>query len=144
MTLVVIFSDGVDTGSFTRAEVALATARRVNGVVYGVAATTGGDARFLRDVTDATGGRVLDIGATGNPGPAFLEILQEFRRRYVITFTPAGVARGGWHQLNVRVRRGNPKVQARPGYFSTEPAARGERAVIGKGDSSCFLSWRVL
>jgi VWFA-related protein len=120
-TLVVIFSDGIDTASFTTAEVALETARRVNGVVYGVAATSGGDARFLRDVTAATGGRVLEIGATGNPGPAFLEILQEFRRRYVITYTPAGVSRGGWHQLNVRVRRGNPRVQARPGYFSTQP-----------------------
>jgi Ca-activated chloride channel homolog len=120
-TLVVIFSDGIDTASFTSAEVALGTARRVNGVVYGVAASSGGEARFLRDVTAATGGRVLEIGATGNPGPAFLEILQEFRRRYVITYTPAGVSRGGWHQLNVRVRRGNPRVQARPGYFSAEP-----------------------
>jgi VWFA-related protein len=120
-TLVVIFSDGIDTASFTSAEVALGTARRVNGVVYGVAASSSGEARFLRDVTAATGGRVLEIGATGNPGPAFLEILQEFRRRYVITYTPAGVSRGGWHQLNVRVRRGNPRVQARPGYFSAEP-----------------------
>jgi len=120
-TLVVIFSDGIDTASFTSAEVALGTARRVNGVVYGVAATSGGEARFLRDVTAATGGRVLEIGATGNPGPAFLEILQEFRRRYVLTYTPTGVERGGWHQLNVRVRRGSSRVQARPGYFSAEP-----------------------
>jgi VWFA-related protein len=120
-TLVVIFSDGIDTASFTSAEVALGTARRVNGVVYGVAATSGGEARFLRDVTAATGGRVLEIGATGNPGPAFLEILQEFRRRYVLTYTPTGVERGGWHQLNVRVRRGSSRVQARPGYFLAEP-----------------------
>ena len=120
-TLVVIFSDGIDTASFTSPEVALGTARRVNGVVYGVAATSGGETRFLRDVTAATGGRLLDIGATGNPGPAFLEILQEFRRRYVITYTPAGVTRGGWNQLNVRVRRGSPRVQARPGYFSAQP-----------------------
>ena len=119
-TLVVVFSDGIDTASFTSPDVALGTARRVNGVVYGVAAS-GGDARFLRDVSEATGGRVIDIGAAGNPGPAFLEILQEFRRRYVITYAPTGVPRGGWHQLNVRVRRGNARVQARPGYFSAQP-----------------------
>jgi Ca-activated chloride channel family protein len=119
-TLVVIFSDGIDTASFTPAEVALGTARRVNGVVYGVAASDD-DARFLRDLTAATGGRVLEIGETGNPGPAFLEILQEFRRRYVLTYTPSGVTRGGWHQLSVRVRRGGARVQARPGYFSTQP-----------------------
>ena len=120
-TLVVIFSDGVDTASFTGPEVALETARRVNGVIYAVATTSSSDSRFLRDVAEATGGRVLDIGTEGNPGPAFLEILQEFRRRYVITFTPTGVARGGWHQLSVRVRRPGARVQARPGYFSTQP-----------------------
>jgi VWFA-related protein len=120
-TLVVIFSDGVDTASFTGPGVALETARRVNGVIYAVATTSSSDSRFLRDVAEATGGRVLDIGTEGNPGPAFLEILQEFRRRYVITFTPTGVARGGWHQLSVRVQRTGARVQARPGYFSTQP-----------------------
>ena len=120
-TLVVIFSDGVDTASFTRAEVALETARRVNGVIYAVATTSGGDSRFLRDVAEATGGRVIDIGNEGNPGPAFLEILQEFRRRYVITYTPTAVVRGGWHPLSVRVKRPGARVQARPGYFSTQP-----------------------
>jgi VWFA-related protein len=120
-TLVVIFSDGVDTTSFTRADVALDTARRVNGVIYAVATTSSGDSRFLRDVAEATGGRVLDIGTGGNPGPAFLEILQEFRRRYVITYTPTAVTRGGWHPLSVRVKRSGARVQARPGYFSTQP-----------------------
>ena len=47
-TLVVIFSDGVDTASFTRADVAIETARRVNGVIYAVATTSSGDSRFLR------------------------------------------------------------------------------------------------
>jgi Ca-activated chloride channel homolog len=116
-TLVVMFSDGVDTASFVDPGLVLETARRVNGVVYGVS-STGEEPRFLRDLAAATGGRVLDIGRTGDPGPAFLEILQEFRRRYVITFTPTGVAAGGWHRLDVRVKRPGARVQSRAGYFS--------------------------
>ena len=117
-TLVVVFSDGVDTASFTRPALALDTARRVNGVVYAV--STGADDGFLRALTTATGGRVIKIGAAGDPGAAFRQILQEFRRRYVITFTPAGVARGGWHTLHVRVKRPRIRVQARAGYFSSQ------------------------
>jgi VWFA-related protein len=57
-TLVVIFSDGVDTASFTRAEVALETARRVNGVIYAVATTTSGDsAASSTSARTATPGR---------------------------------------------------------------------------------------
>lgn len=116
-TLVVVFSDGVDTASFSRAADALETARRVNGVVYAVS-TSRETPRFLRDLTAATGGRVIEAERDGNPGPAFLEILQEFRRRYVLTFTPTDVVRGGWHTLSVRVNRPGARVQARSGYVS--------------------------
>ena len=119
-TLVVVFSDGVDTASFTRPALALESARRVNGVVYGVS-TGGDDVPFLQDLATATGGRVVRTGASGDPGAAFLDVLREFRRRYVITFTPTGAPTGGWHDLTVRVNRRGAKVQARAGYFSTRP-----------------------
>lgn len=118
-TLVVLFSDGVDTASFSEPELVLQTARRVNGVVYAVSSARE-DRPFLEDVTAATGGRTIDISRTGDTGKAFLEILQEFRRRYVITFTPTGVTPGGWHKLEVRVKRPNTRVQARAGYFSAQ------------------------
>ena len=117
-TLVVVFSDGVDTASFVRPELVLETARRVNGVVYGVSSSAE-ETRFLKSLTSATGGRIIEIGRTGDPGPAFLEVLREFRRRYVITFTPTGVTPGGWHKLEVRVNRPRARVQARAGYFSS-------------------------
>ena len=117
-TLVVVFSDGVDTASFTRPALALESARRVNGVVYGVS-TGGDDVTFLQGLATATGGRVVRTGAAGDPGAAFLEVLREFRRRYVITFTPAGTPKSGWHDLAVRVNRRGAKVQARAGYFAS-------------------------
>ena len=33
--------------------------------------------------------------------PALLRILEEFRRRYVLTYVPEGVEHGGWHALDV-------------------------------------------
>jgi VWFA-related protein len=118
-TLVVLFSDGVDTASFSEPELVLQTARRVNGVVYAVSSARE-DRPFLEDVTSATGGRMIDISRTGDTGRAFLEILQEFRRRYVITFTPTGVSPGGWHKLEVRVKRPGTRVQSRAGYFAAK------------------------
>lgn len=116
-TLIVVFSDGVDTASFTRPDEAVETARRVNAVVYAVS-TSEETPRFLRDLAAATSGRVLEIGRRGDPGPAFLEVLQEFRRRYLITYTPTGVEKAGWHKLDVRVKRPGARVQARGGYYS--------------------------
>jgi Ca-activated chloride channel family protein len=116
-TVVMVFSDGVDTASYTAASVVVDSARRANSVLYAVSASD--DATpFLREVTGATGGRVIEIEGDDDPTPAFLEILQEFRRRYVVTFTPTNGAAGGWHRLDVRVTRGNARVRARPGYFA--------------------------
>lgn len=119
-TLVVLFSDGVDTASFTSPELALATARRVNCVVYAVSAGRDTPA-FLEDVADATGGRVIDLGADDDPAPAFVEILREFRQRYVISFTPAEGSPGGWHTLGVRVKRPGMRAHSRRGYFAGRP-----------------------
>lgn len=116
-TLVVVFSDGIDTCSFTSAAMVIETAKRVNGVVYAVR-SRGDDTDFLRDLASATGGRVVEVGDDGDPGPAFLQVLQEFRRRYVITYTPTGVEAPGWHRLEVRVARRGARVQARAGYFA--------------------------
>jgi len=118
--LVMIFSDGVDTASYTPADVVVEAARRSNSVVYALSTSDDG-AAFLRDVSSATGGRVIEVDQDDDPGPAFLEVLREFRRRYVVTYTPSGVAAGGWHRLDVRVRRGSARVRTRPGYFSAAP-----------------------
>ena len=65
-----------------------------------------------------TGGRLLNVRSTSGVGEAFLNILEEFRQRYVISFQPRGVAIDGWHTLDVRVRHRRAEVRARPGYFA--------------------------
>jgi len=45
-----------------------------------------------------------------------LAIVKEFRERYVVSYTPTGVAAGGWHAIDVRVKGRNLTVRARRGY----------------------------
>lgn len=52
---------------------------------------------------------------------AIAGIVDEFRRRYVLSFTPRGVAAPGWHRLQVRVKRGRPTIVARQGYTAGTP-----------------------
>jgi hypothetical protein len=48
----------------------------------------------------------------------FLGVLEEFRHRYLVSYTPRGVSRSGWHQLEVRVNQRGVTVKARPGYLA--------------------------
>ena len=48
----------------------------------------------------------------------FLSMLEEFRQRYLVSYTPRGVTRDGWHRLEVRVKRRGALVKARPGYLA--------------------------
>jgi hypothetical protein len=44
------------------------------------------------------------------------EALAEIGARYVLTYEPIEVARPGWHQIQVRLKRRRGEVIARPGY----------------------------
>ena len=115
--LVIIFSDGADTASFLSADVVLETARRTAPVVYAVTMfDTSSD--FIDDLVRSTGGRRLEVESLDRVSDAFAEILSESRERYLLSYTPTGVQRGGWHQIDVRVRGRRAEVRARPGYLS--------------------------
>ena len=124
-SLAIVFSDGLDSASFLTADAVRAAARRSNVVVYGVA-TGDRHAEFLRDLTNETGGRLLLTAGVGDFRTAFLEIVAEFRHRYLLGYAPRGVADDGWHKLEVKVRGRNASVKARPGYqrFKISRAAR--------------------
>ena len=54
--------------------------------------------------------RIQDLART------FRTIVDEFRHRYVVSYTPRGVSKTGWHRLDVHVKRKGASVKARPGY----------------------------
>ena len=115
-SLLIVFSDGVDTSSWLTADAVLDTARRGDVVVYSVEV---GERRasFPRDLSEVTGGRLFAIESTKDLTSAFANILDEFRMRYLVSYSPQGVDPGGWHRLEVRVRHRGVTVKARPGYF---------------------------
>jgi VWFA-related protein len=117
-SLVIVFSDGLDTSSWLTPEAVLVAARRSDAVVYAVSLGAGRGANFLRDLTEASGGRRLDVGSTKNLDATFVGILDEFRQRYLLSYSPQGVPGGGWHRLEVRVKARGAAVKARPGYVA--------------------------
>lgn len=116
-SLLLLFSDGVDTASWLTASSVLETARRGDVVVYAVE-IGGTRPGFTRQLSEATGGRLITIESTKDLTATFTAILEEFRMRYLISYSPEGVAAPGWHRLEVRVRGRGLTVRARPGYFA--------------------------
>ncbi len=113
--LVIVFSDGVEVTSYLDPSAVLDAAKRSDAVVYGVAPKNLGP--FLKDLTDASGGELFEIQSTTELDAAFAKVLDQFRHRYLLSYTPRGVKRGGWHRLQVRVTQGGTSVRARPGYL---------------------------
>jgi Ca-activated chloride channel family protein len=117
--LLVVFSDGVDTASWQAEDAVLRSARGFEAVAYAVSVTSpGASPKFLRNITSATGGKVLEVQSNERLESAFVQILEEFRQRYLLSYSPAGVSKPGWHKIDVRVKRRGVSVRARPGYFA--------------------------
>ncbi len=116
--LLVLFSDGLDTCSWLTSEAALESAKRGNAVVYGVSAGGMPNRNFLRDLSKATGGVLLEVESARDLGALFLKIIHEFRQRYLLTYSPRGVSDRGWHRIEVRVKKRKAKVLARSGYLA--------------------------
>jgi Ca-activated chloride channel family protein len=137
-TLLLVFSDGFDTSSWLTPKPVVTLARRTSVVVDAIvvanrrlraerrrseaeaaAQAPAADedvGRFLVDLTDATGGRVIEGAGGSRLSSAFVDALKAFRTRYQLTYTPAGVDQPGYHTVDVRVKRPGATVRARPGY----------------------------
>jgi len=116
--LVIVFSDGVDTSSWLTAAQVLEAARYADVVVYGVTLRGADRPELLRGLSDLTGGALLEVDSTRNLTGVFVRILEEFRHRYLISYTPRGVSREGWHDLEVTVKGRRATVRARAGYVA--------------------------
>ena len=132
-TLLLLFSDGLDTSSILSAPRVMAIARRSDATVYAigvretprvtlrgpVASANVTDDRFLNALARETGGRLLHAEEHRDIQRTFTRVLEEFNRRYVLGYAPRGVAKGGWHKLDVRLKKKRGTVLARRGYFGS-------------------------
>jgi VWFA-related protein len=117
--LLMAFTDGVDTSSWLTADRVLHVARRSNLVAYAVSTSDLPESSFLRKLSDVTGGTAIEIASTAALRTAFLRIIDEFRQRYLVSYSPAGVPNDGWHPVTVRVKGRKVDVKARAGYVKS-------------------------
>jgi Ca-activated chloride channel family protein len=137
-TLLLLFSDGFDTSSWLKPRPVVNLARSSSVVVDAIvvanrrlraerrrteaqaaAPTAAADedvGRFLVDLTEATGGRLLEGAGGSRLAVTFVDALKAFRTRYQLTYTPNGVDQPGYHAIDVRVKKPGATVRARPGY----------------------------
>lgn len=139
--LLLLFTDGEDTASWTTVTRALDVLRRTAVVVYPVGAgllgstassmdsryfrqqtwiapTAGDTLRMLQQLAGISGGQFLRVDKGAAISDTFRAILAQYRQRYLITFTPSDTSKPGWHRLDVKLRNRAGRVVAREGYVA--------------------------
>jgi Ca-activated chloride channel family protein len=72
----------------------------------------------LRTLTDDSGGRTEIIVSARDLEPATAGIASELSRQYFIGYSTSAPKDGRWHNIEVKVRRGNYTIRARKGFIS--------------------------
>ncbi len=125
-SLVVLFTDGEDNMSILGERQLRTVAERSNALVHVVVLRDKSllprdgepdQARALREIADASGGRFWTPDSPQRLREAFAAIAASMGERYVLRYDPQGVKREGWHRLDIRLRSAKGSVQARRGYW---------------------------
>jgi VWFA-related protein len=129
--VIILLTDGEDQGSKMKLDQALEAAQKSDIIIYSVDISDrafyfghsmgySGDS-VLRKLSDETGGRVLEVNRVKDTGAAFQQIANELRTQYLLGYTPTNTKLDGtFRKIEVKVRDGNYKVQARRGYYAPE------------------------
>ena len=91
--------------------------------------------RYLRALTEGSGGRLYQADTVGDLAQAFSAIAGELRHQYWLSYYPTNVAQDGtWRRIKVTVSQPGLVVRAREGYRASAPAqaAPGNKDQIGK------------
>ena len=113
-----VFSDGQDTSSWLTNAQVIEAARRSGTVIHVVELSTMlRGTPFAIDLANAGGGRVWSASSGRQLRELFGKVLEELRARYLLTYSPSGVASDGWHDVKVTLKGARGDVTARPGYF---------------------------
>ncbi|MGE3344158.1 MAG: VWA domain-containing protein, partial [Vicinamibacterales bacterium] len=138
--VMLLFSDGADTASWLDPRAVITAAQRSDVVVYGVTLQQVAERenlaavaripreqqwfaqeptlfgrQFLPLLAAETGGAVLVAERSEQLRETFVRVLRDFKSRYILTYTPQGVAPDGWHPIEVRLKSGAADVAARRG-----------------------------
>ena len=122
--VLLVFSDGHDNTSWLRQPQLVDAVKRSSMLLHIVEllqpemnlASRPSD--LLRELARAGGGRHWTALKASDLNDLFGKALNELRARYLVTYSPAGVSRDGWHDVKVTLKNARGDVTARPGYFA--------------------------
>lgn len=125
--VIVVISDGVDTGSSASVHAVMQRAAETNVAIYAVGVSSRYSSRgklivrapdsTLRHIAEDTGGRYVPAAAGTDFTAVFGAIINELHHQYMLGFTPAE-ADGLVHTLVVTTRQPNIRVRARQHYVA--------------------------
>jgi Ca-activated chloride channel homolog len=129
--VVVVFTDGDDTGSRVGLGNVIDRARADEAMVYaiglesvmqpaGMRVIRTRPDRGLKRLAEETGGGYFELKKTEELGPAFTRVAQELHSQYVIGFTPQTLD-NKVHRLDVKTTNVSLKTRARRSYVAAPP-----------------------
>ena len=126
--VVLVFTDGDDTGSRENVGSVLESARTNDVMIYAIGLRSdyfNGSRQVrskpdggLRRLAEETGGGYFELEATSDLAPTFTRVAQELHSQYVLGFTPSSLD-GKIHRLSVRTKRPATTVRARRSYLAS-------------------------
>jgi len=126
----ILLTDGEDEGSQLKIRDAIEAAQKADAIVYVLLCADRGfygsvqlgysGESEMRKLTEATGGRVINVGNKFDKlREAFDQIAAELRSQYNLGYTSTNTALdGGYRKLEIKNKQGY-KVQSRAGYYAT-------------------------
>jgi Ca-activated chloride channel family protein len=125
--VVLVFTDGDDTGSRVDDSSVLEQARATEMMIYAVGLRSDyfNGSRQVRSKPDSglkrlaeeTGGGYFELEKTTDLAPTFTRVAQELHSQYVLGFTPT-LLDGKVHRLTVRAKKPGMTVRARRSYLA--------------------------
>jgi Ca-activated chloride channel homolog len=122
---IILLSDGEDNMSHVTREEAIEMALRAEVIVYSISTNITGGARHSGDkvldrIADATGGRAFFPFQLNDVANAFVEIQDELRSQYALSYNPSDLRTDGrYHTIEILAQnRKGLRVRSRRGYYA--------------------------
>ena len=122
---IILLSDGEDNMSHVTREEAIDMALRAGVIVYTISTNITGGARHGGDkvldrIADATGGRAFFPFQLNDVANAFVEIQDELRSQYALSYNPSDLrADGHYHTIDILAQNHKGlRVRSRRGYYA--------------------------
>lgn len=117
--VVILLSDGEDTASKTKAEVAIAGVQQAGAPVFTVGLGNQIDRNALNGLAVGTGGVALYAPSSADLRQTYANIADQLRNQYALTFVSSLPADNARHALLVRARVGSAQAEAHAVFVAT-------------------------